>query len=66
MSRPWTQSEDQILIFYGRCVGHAYVATHDLGRTANAGRRRIAWLMKNKRDLVLKLEAEADAEPVTP
>lgn len=65
MSRPWKQSEDEFLIFYGRCVGHGFVCLHDLDRTPEEGRERLAWLAENKRDLVLRLEAEADFDPDT-
>lgn len=54
----WTDKQDEFLIYWGACVGHAHVARWDLGRSENAGRRRIALLRKTKQDLVRRLEDE--------
>lgn len=61
----WTDKEDGQLIAWGCCFadGYAFVAQHDLGRSEAAGRRRIAWLRKNKPALVRHIEAEISREP---
>ena len=61
--RPWTDDDDRFLIFYGRCVGHDFVAQHDLNRTPQEAEERMRWLMAHKPDLVAQLESEADKEP---
>lgn len=61
--RHWTDNDDRFLIFYGRCVGHDFVAQHDLNRTPQEAEERMRWLTKNKPALVKQLEAEADKEP---
>ena len=63
MSKAWTDKEDRFLAFYGPAVGYDFVASHDLGRPAGAGKRRIAWLRKNKPELVAHEEAEMAREP---
>jgi hypothetical protein len=62
-TRPWTDTDDRFLIFYGRCVGHEYVGEHDLGRAPGEATERLAWLVENRPLLVRQLEAEADKEP---
>ena len=61
-SRPWTDRDDRFLIFYGRCVGHDFVARHDLNRTPQEAEARMRWLVQNKPALVAELEAKADKE----
>jgi len=60
MSARWTDKADEFLIRYGGMCGdgYAFIASHDLGRTETAGRRRIAWLRKNKPELVAKIESQ--------
>jgi hypothetical protein len=65
----WAPREDDLLVTWGACLGfpgaHAFVAEHDLNRSANAGRRRIAWLRESRPDFVVALEKQALAERET-
>lgn len=55
----WTEKHDRFLAFYGLAVGYNFVASHDLGRPAGAGTRRMRWLRKNNQELVAHEEAQA-------
>lgn len=57
----WSARQDDFLITYGGCMGdgYAFVASHDLGRTEQEGRDRIAWLRANRPLLVMLIESDA-------
>lgn len=42
--KPWTEEEDRILLTKGPAYGYGAVAERYLGRTENAGRKRLAKL----------------------
>lgn len=62
MSKRWTERDDRFLAFYGPAVGYDFVASHDLGRPAGAGVRRMRWLRKNNPELVAHEERQANQE----
>ncbi len=59
----WSERHDRFLAFYGPAIGYDFVASHDLGRPAGAGVRRIRWLRKHKPELVAEEVAKMAREP---
>lgn len=60
--RRWAPSDDTTLVFYGKLVGYAHVARHDLKRSPAAARSRMHRLRKKFPDKVERIEREAVQE----
>jgi hypothetical protein len=67
----WTDQEDRFLIFHGRRLklvfgdeqdGYEFITEYDLHREPEEGVERVAYLRREKPELVARLEASADGD----